>query len=58
MSGASTLLAADIEVGHHKTAEILGCSEGTVKSQTTHGLNALRKILGEPRSVQRSGGAR
>ena len=41
-----------------EVAEILGCSEGTVKSQTTHGLNALRKILGEPRYVQRSGGAR
>jgi RNA polymerase sigma-70 factor (sigma-E family) len=41
-----------------EVAEILGCSEGTVKSQTTHGLNALRKILGEPRSIQRSGDTR
>jgi RNA polymerase sigma-70 factor (sigma-E family) len=41
-----------------EVAEILGCSEGTIKSQTTHGLNSLRKILGESRSVQRSGGAR
>jgi RNA polymerase sigma-70 factor (sigma-E family) len=29
-------------------ARILDCSEGTVKSQTSHGLNALRTILGEP----------
>jgi RNA polymerase sigma-70 factor (sigma-E family) len=27
-------------------AQILGCTDGTVKSQTSHGLNALRKILG------------
>jgi RNA polymerase sigma-70 factor (sigma-E family) len=28
-------------------AQILGCSAGTVKSQTAHGLTTLRKILGE-----------
>ena len=38
-------------------ARILGCSEGTVKSQTAHGLNALRKILGD-RLPAGSGGAR
>jgi RNA polymerase sigma-70 factor (sigma-E family) len=29
------------------TAEVLGCSVGTVKSQTAHGLTALRGALGD-----------
>jgi RNA polymerase sigma factor (sigma-70 family) len=29
------------------TAAALGCTEGTVKSQTAHGLAALRTVLGD-----------
>ncbi len=29
------------------TAAALGCTEGTVKSQTTHGLVTLRRVLGD-----------
>ena len=32
-------------------AEVLGCSAGTVKSQTSHGLKALRRLLGDQELV-------
>jgi RNA polymerase sigma factor (sigma-70 family) len=31
-----------------EVAELLRCSEGTVKSQTAHGLTRLRALLGVP----------
>lgn len=37
-------------------ARVLGCSTGTVKSQTAHGLTALRRILGD--RIHSLGGAR
>lgn len=40
-------------------AHQLGCAEGTVKSQTKHGLTALRKILGDNQpGLINTGGAR
>jgi RNA polymerase sigma-70 factor (sigma-E family) len=32
-------------------AQVLGCAEGTVKSQTAHGLEALRKVLAQEDTV-------
>ncbi len=37
-----------------ETADTLGCSAGTVKSQTARGLTAMRRLLGEYPSTQRS----
>ncbi len=42
------LLAADRAVAR---AELLGCSEGTVKSNSARGLNALRQVMDEPREA-------
>ncbi len=38
------------------TAEVLGCSTGTVKSQTAHGLAALRGALGDALDDLRTAG--
>jgi RNA polymerase sigma-70 factor (sigma-E family) len=38
-----------------QTADALGCSEGNVKSQTSRGLQALRRVL-DTRSVTATGG--
>jgi DNA-directed RNA polymerase specialized sigma24 family protein len=46
-----------------QSAEILGCSPGTVKSQTARALDAVRRALGPPHAAgsqqpgRRSGGA-
>jgi RNA polymerase sigma-70 factor (sigma-E family) len=35
-----------------ETAKVIGCSEGTVKSQTAHGLARLRELIGETEAIR------
>nr|WP_296065057.1 SigE family RNA polymerase sigma factor [uncultured Actinoplanes sp.] len=35
-----------------EVAEVLRCSEGTVKSQTSHGLNRMREVLGPAHALE------
>ncbi|MEU4642175.1 SigE family RNA polymerase sigma factor [Micromonospora sp. NPDC023814] len=41
-----------------EVARTLGCSAGTVKSQTSHGLAAMRRLLGGRELAGRAGGER
>jgi RNA polymerase sigma factor (sigma-70 family) len=38
-------------LGVEQTAEVLGCSVGTVKSQTARGLATLRGVLGDTLTI-------
>jgi DNA-directed RNA polymerase specialized sigma24 family protein len=43
------------DISEAGTAEILGCSVGTVKSQASRGLTRLRAVLEPSGDAQRSG---
>lgn len=46
------------ELSVQETAEVMGCALGTVKSNTSHGLNALRGFLRETTGESSPGGRR
>ncbi len=43
---ATVVLRFYLDLNVHQTAQLLGCSPGTVKSQTARALDTLRRILG------------
>lgn len=45
---AALVLRFYCDLSVEQTAEVLGCATGTVKSQTAHGLSALRRLLSVP----------
>ncbi|MFI6788015.1 SigE family RNA polymerase sigma factor [Nonomuraea sp. NPDC050383] len=47
---ATLVLRFHCDLSVEQTAQALGCSTGTVKSQTARGLTTLRAMLGEPQS--------
>jgi RNA polymerase sigma factor (sigma-70 family) len=45
---AALVLRFYCDLSVEQTADVLGCATGTVKSQTAHGLSALRRLLSVP----------
>jgi RNA polymerase sigma-70 factor (sigma-E family) len=45
---ATVVLRYYDELSVQETAEVLGCSEGNVKSQTSRALDSLRRVLSDP----------
>jgi len=51
---ATLVLRFHCDLSVEQTAHALGCSTGTVKSQTARGLATLRSMLGAPESLART----
>lgn len=45
---AALVLRFYCDLSVEQTADVLGCASGTVKSQTSHGLTALRRLMTGP----------
>ncbi len=52
---AAIVLRYYCDLSVDQTAAILGCSAGTVKSQTARGLDALRRLVGSPAAITAEG---